>query len=157
MEAKAAKIGDFTVLDIRSDGTPILSLAEADNLISSAIASSAVTAAEYTVINFQDGGPDGEFLGGNVDFPNGSGDDFAILVTGCINVGKTGEMTFGVTSDDGGRLRVDGNDVIVDDGIHAPWTTVGMVNLSKGSHEIELVYFERMGRRHPRAFCSFTR
>ena len=145
VEAKAAKIGDFTVLDIRSAGTEILSLAEADNLIALTIANSAVTTSDYTVINFQDGGPDGEFLGGNSDFPNGSGDDFAILVTGCINVRKTGKVTFGVTSDDGSRLSVDGNHVFSDDGLHAPRTTIGMVNLSKGSHEIDLLYFERTG------------
>ena len=145
VEAKAAKPGAFSVLDVRSAGTPILTLDEAESLTNLTIANSAVATSDYTVINFQDGGPDGEFLGGNADFPNGSGDDFAILVSGCISVSKAGDVTFGVTSDDGSRLSVNGIDVIIDDELHAARTTIGMVPLLKGSHQIELLYFERTG------------
>ncbi len=142
LESTAAKFGKFTVLQIQSAEVDIDSLGDADALIDGFIASASEAAAEYPVVNFYDGGPDGDFHG-NADFPNGGGDDFALLVTGCVEFRKAGEVTFAVTSDDGSRLRIDGVDVTVDDGTHGPTTTVGSIHLTKGPHDLELTYFER--------------
>src|SRR5262249_46004306 len=45
--------------------------------------------------------------------------------------------------DDGSRLRIDGADVIVDDGIHAPHDSVYATRtLTAGLHAIEWVWFD---------------
>ena len=57
-----------------------------------------------------------------------------------------GAWSFGINSDDGARLRIDGADVIVDDSRHAAADIIRQVaNLSAGEHEIELVFFEHGG------------
>ena len=64
---------------------------------------------------------------------------------GQLNIDEAGDFFFGVNSDDGSRLRIDGIEVILDDmqrGAHSIW---GHVELAAGAHDLELVYFERSG------------
>jgi hypothetical protein len=64
-------------------------------------------------INYSDtpGGAQGHFSS-DAAFPDGNGDDFAIKATANLMVmpGQEGIWTFGVNSDDGARLSVDGAD-----------------------------------------------
>ena len=96
------------------------------------------------VVNFLDTGSDGRF-GSNLVFPNGGGDDFALRASGTIEIPTTGTWTFGTTSDDGVRVRIDGANVINDDSLHAVQDRFGSRSLSAGAHTIELVFFERGG------------
>ena len=100
------------------------------------------TVTGVTSINYNDGA-DGDFTVGNVAFPGGagSGSNFAIKAVGTLVVNTPGEYTFLLNSDDGGRLRVDGQDVILDDGTHAAASSAGRIALTKPSVVIELVYY----------------
>lgn len=104
--------------------------------------------ANVTTINYSDGA-DGDFTSGNSAFPSlgvGMGNNhFAIRATATLNINTPGEYTFIVNSDDGARLRVDGQDVIVDDATHAPGSSAGTIVLTKPQVSIELVYYDVEG------------
>jgi outer membrane protein OmpA-like peptidoglycan-associated protein len=75
---------------------------------------------------------------------------FAIIYTGNFEIKATDEYTFGLKSDDGSRLWIDGTEVINHDGIHQfniPKT--GKINLSTGFHALKVWYYQgfpdRMG------------
>ncbi|MDB6076302.1 MAG: hypothetical protein JWO82_49, partial [Akkermansiaceae bacterium] len=53
-----------------------------------------------------------------------------------------GLYTFGKNSDDGGRLKIDGNVVINDDTPHSPTDSFVTLNLSAGLHSFEILMFE---------------
>jgi hypothetical protein len=102
------------------------------------------TSGNFTRINFSDGA-DGDFTSGNVGFPGGGGDNFAARITGTLIVNTPGEYTFVVNCDDGCRLRIDGQDVIVDDGTHGPSASSGRITLSNPTAQIELIYYDATG------------
>lgn len=136
--------GLFTVRDVKSDGTSIDSLGAVDDLLDGTIASASETTADHSTIDFLENGGAGNF-GGNVAFPNGGGDDFAIHVRGAINITSGGRVTFGVNSDDGSRLIIDGKIVINDDSVHAPQDRFGTISLKAGFHMVDFVFFEHAG------------
>lgn len=86
-------------------------------------------------------------VGGNWGYdnpiPGTGGDDFAVVSTGTLIVHQAGTYSFALSGDDGGRLRIDGLDVIVDDALHAFSDRFGEVTLSAGLHTFEWVGFER--------------
>ena len=98
----------------------------------------------YTSINFADGA-DGDYNSGNQGFPGGGGDNFAMQITGTLVVNTPGEYTFMVNSDDGCRLRIDGQDVIVDDATHNPSTSSGSIALTKPTVSFELIHYDTSG------------
>jgi hypothetical protein len=104
----------------------------------------ATTTSTYTTINFADGA-EGNFTGGNSTFPGGAGDNFAVEITGTLVVNSPGTYTFVISCDDGARLRVDGQDIIVDDGTHAPGGNSGTVTLTKPTAQIQLIYYDATG------------
>lgn len=119
-------------------------LQSAINLLAGQNAGTTTTQSGYTTINFTDGA-DGDYTSGNVAFPGGSGDNFAVEITGTLIVNTPGEYTFMVSSDDGCRLRIDGADVIVDDATHNPTTSSGKVVLSKATAQFQLIYYDVTG------------
>ncbi len=129
--------------------TQIRNLAAADSLISDPSRQSRMVSREIDIINFLETGPDGNYTESNQTFPGlGTGvdaSDYAVRVTGQIIIPETGVWTFGINSDDGARLRIDGEDVIVDNLTHSPHDTFGFIVLTEGAHDLELVYFERDG------------
>ncbi|CAN5455698.1 hypothetical protein BH23VER1_BH23VER1_00240 [soil metagenome] len=138
------EIPGMTVRDVASTGT-ISSLADADNLLAGAGIRSETTVVSQTV-NYLDTGADGNF-GNNLVFPNGGGDDFVTQATGTIIIpaGQGGPWTFGINSDDGGRILIDGAPVVVDDTLHGPVNNFGIISLAEGAHFIEALFFERGG------------
>lgn len=72
-------------------------------------------------------------------------EDFAVKGTGYLQVVTPGTYTFGVNTDDGSRLRIDGLTVITDDVLSGPHDVLGQVNLTAGFHTIEWTWFERGG------------
>ena len=87
----------------------------------------------------------------NINFNWGSGsaysplliDNFSVRWEGTINIPADGSYTFSITTDDGGRLWIDGNSVI------DSWTTQretkksGTVNdLKAGLHALKMEYFD---------------
>ena len=75
----------------------------------------------------------------------GSGDDFALRFSTTLQVTSAGTYDFGLSSDDGSRLFVDGIEVIDHDGQHGTSTANGSIELSSGAHEIVIIFFEAGG------------
>ena len=67
---------------------------------------------------------------------------FAIDYRGAFTVPFTGEYRFRLTSDDGSKLKIDGRDVIDNDGVHGEQAVEGTVQLAEGVHSIEVQYFQ---------------
>jgi protocadherin Fat 4 len=73
---------------------------------------------------------------------NVGSDDFAVKYTGSIIIDEAGTWTFGIHSDDGSRLFINGVEIVENDGNHAPQTRTGTVDLTQGNHQFEIRYFE---------------
>ncbi len=97
---------------------------------------------DYPSINFTDGGSAGNF-GSDIRFPYN--DRFAVRVTGSFTLQNAGTYTFGVNSDDGIQLRVNGNLIVDDDSPHAARNAFGATSLTAGTHSIEVVFWENGG------------
>ncbi|WP_232227892.1 PA14 domain-containing protein [Hippea sp. KM1] len=67
---------------------------------------------------------------------------FGIRYRGEIFLLKPRLFRFALLSDDGARLYIDGKRIINNDGIHPPRKRYGSVFLDKGSHRIEVDYFQ---------------
>ena len=84
--------------------------------------------------------------GGETLPPGGNGDNFVVKSTATLRIIFGGYYTFGINNDDGGRLRINGADVIVNDATQGPTTFVsGPKYLAAGDHTIEYLYFEQGG------------
>ena len=147
----AQKASAFTVeLFKSSTSTPINSLEKADALIQGNNLEFTASGS-YEDVNFSNAGygqPWGNFDSDN-SFPgitlNSNIDKFAVRITSELTVNTAGYWTFLTNSDDGVRLRIDGENVIVDDSLHPTADRWGTTILSAGSHNLELVYFENKG------------
>jgi len=73
---------------------------------------------------------------------------FAVRFDGYLDVPVTGLVRFGLRSDDGSRLRIDGRTVIELDVLcgRDPWEDHGSIPLAKGLHEITVEYFQAANR-----------
>lgn len=80
-----------------------------------------------------------------IEFPEVPSINFGLVYSGYIKIENDALYDFGLTSDDGSKLSIDGNDVTVNDGLHAMVTTNGSVFLSKGYHKIEVSFFQLGG------------
>ncbi len=150
------QIPGMTVRDVHST-VSLTSLSRAD----AALAGNNVEKETVTVTpvcNFLDTGGDGRF-GNNLPFPGGGGDDYTVQVTGTIIIPTSGTWTFGLNSDDGGRIRIDGVNVMVDATLHGPEDHFGRRVLQAGPHTIEAMFWERSGGAEMELFAargSFT-
>lgn len=89
----------------------------------------------------------------NIDFDFGLGspaptinsDYFDVQWTGFIDITTGGNYTFWTQSDDGARLKIDGQTVVDDWTLHAATWDSGSVTLSPGYHSVEMDYFENTG------------
>jgi hypothetical protein len=147
----------FTVLDAASSGT-VSNLSQAIAVLNGAGQVSSTTAI-VPWVNFYDAGGGGGMgnFGDPFPFPNdspGDDNDFAIRATGTVLIPAAGTWTFGTNSDDGLRLRINGQTVIHDDALHGPENRFGQIQLTPGPHLIELVYFERGGGAEVELFAA---
>ncbi|MDB6138128.1 MAG: hypothetical protein JWO94_1200, partial [Verrucomicrobiaceae bacterium] len=124
------------------------SIATADALLAlhkgnSMIASEATETAPQ--LNYLGDGSDGHY-DSNRALPNGTAEPYAIKATGFIAIPTAGQYVFGLNSDDGGRIRIDGVDVMVDDSNHGPEDHLSPpLNLSAGTHTVEVLMWEGGG------------
>lgn len=72
-------------------------------------------------------------------------DGFAFRFSGFIHIPKDGDYRFFLGSDDGSRLLVDGQQLIINDGIHPHSVKEGKRQLAAGVHEVVVEYFEGGG------------
>lgn len=95
-------------------------------------------------VNFLGDYSDGRFAF-NSPPPGGAGENYAIEGTGFVHIPTSGYYTFGLNSDDGGSIAIDGSPVMTDDSFHGPEDRMGYVFLTAGSHSFRIVMFEGGG------------
>ena len=139
----------ITVREVRKNTAfgAMTNLADTDQLLAYPPGSPQIlsqTTAVRPTVNFFGEGGDGHY-GANQQWPNGGGDHFCIKATGVLQIPTAGPWTFGVNSDDGGRIRINGQNVMVDDTNHGPSDHFGTVTLPAGSHTFEVVMWEQGG------------
>lgn len=87
---------------------------------------------------------------------SGPASDFSVTATGkkerfglrfraWLHVPTDGEYKFWLGSDDGSRLKIDGDDIVNVDGIHPHQTKEGQRTLERGPHPVVVEYFEKGG------------
>ena len=146
-------VSGMVVQEVRSATQQSMSLAVADALLQGVGASDTNTQVRAT-LNFLGDGSDGHY-GSNVPFAV-SGDYHALKASGQITIPTTGAYTFGLSSDEGGRIRIDlnrdgdfldaGEEVMVDDTLHGVQDHLGTATFSQtGSFPFEVVYFDNLG------------
>lgn len=97
------------------------------------------------VLNILGEGGDGHY-GNNEVLPLAIPDNYAVSASGEILIPRTGSYVFGLNSDDGGRIRIDGRDVMVDDSVHGPEDHLSApLTLTAGLHRFEVVMWEDYG------------
>ena len=69
-------------------------------------------------------------------------EDFAIRFRGELAIETPGLYQFGLYSDDGAKLYIDGTLVVDNDGIHAGRGKRGSITLSTGVYPVEIQYFQ---------------
>lgn len=89
-------------------------------------------------------GGDGRY-GNNNPLPSWAQDDYVVRAQGTITIPVAGVYTFGINSDDGGKITIDGNVVMNDPTLHGPQDFLGQVTLSAGNHTIDAYFWERGG------------
>jgi len=79
----------------------------------------------------------------NAEFYTGGPTDyFALQLVGKVEIPSDGTWTFGVSSDAGARLFIDGHLVVNDDANHSFRRQSGSIALTAGRHNIEVRYLE---------------
>ena len=126
----------------------VSSIATADALLALPPGNAGI-ASETTVIapslNYLGEGGDGHY-DGNAVLPNGTAEPYVIKATGNIVIPTTGTYVFGLNSDDGGRIRINGVDVMVDDSNHGAEDHLSApVSLTAGTHSVEVIMWEQYG------------
>ncbi len=72
-------------------------------------------------------------------------DTYGLRYTGLLNINTAGTYTFFISSDDGSSLELDGNLVVINDGLHGITTRSGTVDLTVGAHFFTVLFFENTG------------
>jgi len=72
-------------------------------------------------------------------------DTFASRHTGYLQITTAGSYTIYVNSDDGSRVRLNGSEIINNDGIHAMRELSHTATLAAGYHPLEVTFFENGG------------
>ncbi|MCX6854026.1 MAG: chitobiase/beta-hexosaminidase C-terminal domain-containing protein, partial [Verrucomicrobia bacterium] len=97
------------------------------------------------LINYVGDGGDGNYPD-NLVLPNGTAEPYAFKATGVITIPVTGSYVFGLNSDDGGRIKIDGVAVMTDDSNHGPVDNLSApITLTAGPHSVEIIMWEGGG------------
>ena len=80
----------------------------------------------------------------NFDDISGQADHYALKFEGELIVPKSGEYLFETIIDDGGDLKIDGDLVIHNEGEPGIGNERAMINLTEGTHQIEVTYYEEV-------------
>lgn len=137
----------ITVRNVRKDGS-VTNLTDVDALLALPPGSPDILE-ETTVIrptvNFLDDGNAGHYAFDQV-FPLGGGDNHCIKATGTIQIPTTGFWTFGISSADGGRIKIDGTQVVADNTTHGAADHWGSAFITvAGAHTFEVVMWNAAG------------
>jgi hypothetical protein len=72
-------------------------------------------------------------------------EQFALRFTGYIDIPREGVYHFHVNSDDGAKVLIGADEVVTNDGCHAPQEASGEAALKAGKHPFTLIYFQNGG------------
>lgn len=72
-------------------------------------------------------------------------DGYGVVLTGFITVPEDAVYTFGLLSDDGSKMWIDGEVFIDNDGLHSAEEKQGAIALAKGPHAVRIEMFEATG------------
>ena len=72
-------------------------------------------------------------------------DHFVVEALGFLRIDEAGSYGFRLTSDDGSRLRINGDEIILHDGVHGATSKEGDIELEAGLHAFEVDMFENAG------------
>jgi hypothetical protein len=126
-------------------GVPTLAQAEA--LLNLPSGHSDIVAEKTFIVpqlNLLGEGGDGHY-DGNLPVPL-AGEPYVIQATGTLLIPESGVYTFGLNSDDGGSIRIDGIPIMIDDSNHGPEDHLsGGISLASGPHVIEVIMWEQGG------------
>ena len=132
------QVFDTTSMDGLADAQALVNLPEG----SPGILSETTVVAES--VNYLGTGNDGHFAA-NESPPGGAGSNYAIRLTGFVEIPSPGSYTFGTNTDDGMSMKLDGTPLITDDTFHGPQDNFGTRTLSAGPHSFEVVMFQGVG------------
>ncbi|MEO5915929.1 MAG: lamin tail domain-containing protein [Luteolibacter sp.] len=118
-----------------NDAIALIALPETDPTVLSS------HTAVFDMVNFLGEGSDGRYAQNSI-LPGGGGDNYAAVATGFVTIPTTGTYTFGLNSDDGGRILIDGTEIMRDDSFHAPQDAFGSISLTAGTHTFQALMFE---------------
>ncbi len=88
---------------------------------------------------------DGAWISWGEGGPFGQSDGFLVEQTRSFYALDSGVYTFRTSSDDGSWLWVDGQEVVVNNGLHSDAAATGEIWLGAGVHILSVKYFERTG------------
>lgn len=71
---------------------------------------------------------------------------FGLDIRFTITIAKTGNWDIMILSDDGSRVSIDGEEIINNDGIHAPQAVMETVTLTQGVHNVRVRYYQGPGQ-----------
>lgn len=132
----------FSLIQMNTGATVVSSYATANTQLVGANASNSTSVIASQLNYLQTGYAEkGRFPSGNIDFPIAGLSNMVVRATGVITIPTAGTWTFGMNLDDGGRLRINGADVIIDDALHAAQDRFGSVSLAAGTHTIEVTFW----------------
>jgi hypothetical protein len=103
------------------------------------------------VKDLSDKKPDQEFAEKTIDWNvggapyHGNSDNFQVISSGFFLANEPGEYTFGITSDDGSKLWIDGKEIIDNNSLHGMREKQAKVTLDAGYHSIKAHQAENMG------------
>jgi mono/diheme cytochrome c family protein len=69
-------------------------------------------------------------------------DNYGLKFDGYFPLDRDGKYHFMLHSDDGSKLLVDGKQVVDNDGVHAPKSVSGSVQLTRGIHKVTVLFFQ---------------
>jgi hypothetical protein len=79
---------------------------------------------------------------------------YMIRCTGQLVITEGGLYNFGLRSDDGAKLLIDGSTVILDDGVHSPRDAFGSRSLRQGVHSFQLDFMQNGGAQSLQLFAN---
>lgn len=85
------------------------------------------------------------FVTDSVYIPREAKDNIGLVFTGYISVPEDGVYTFGLYSDDGSQLFIDGKLVVDSDGMHDAIEVEGQHAMQRGLHQVRIAYFDHNG------------
>jgi hypothetical protein len=150
--------GEFATSECVAANNGMSNLARADDLLAGSMSSKSSRTGECSVINFKDANEAGRmYFPGALPFPVSephNDHNFAMHITGDVEIPQAGNWTFGVKSNGGFHLQI-GDDSMQRKASHGGATRVVPFSFEQaGTYALDLTYYERAPRATLELFAS---